>query len=560
MKLILSLFLLLLTLNGQLLMAQPAAQEAGDESTTIENDKLTNIDILKENLLTISQQLKIKKEELAKASDNTQKGAINEEITRLEGRLNKSKNNLIETIADFKLDGSKRTPREIKKRTLLEEVENLISPTLQSIQRISAKPRRIERLKNRISTHEEQIRELDQAFKNLELIDSSPEFSDIAPQIHSTLNTAKDNIKDLRQENQIKINNLKSRLHELTKDDKSVLDVTTRMIKEFLSTKGKNLAISLGVFLLIIWISLKFREKIVAKLLEKRPDEWYVKPVKAFYGFASFLLAFGVSMFTLYTLGDWVLVTFVFLALAAILWSSKSYIPKYLTEFKLILNFGTIKEGELVVYHGLPWKVKSIGFMTIFENEFLDSQQIRIQITEIMKMHSRKILPKEQWFPSRTGDWVLLNDQTYGKVVSQTLEQVVMEIGGSQRRYIPTDDYLHLMPVNMSHGYILEFTWSFDYQDQKHFSMNILPKLESEFRKKMQNYVHPASQILVDFHSAGASSMNAYIMVKYEGSFASKRLKINRDLQQMLFDISTENTWNIPFNTISLHKTSAWQN
>ncbi len=560
MKLMLSFFLLFITLNHNPSYAQNAAPDVSDEATSIENDKLTNIDILKENLLTIGQQLKLKREELTKVTDTDQKNVFQEEIARLEGRLNKAKNNLIETIADFKIDAAKRSPREIKKRTLLEEVENLISPTLQSIQRISAKPRRIERLKNRISTHEEQIRELDQALKNLEQINSSPDFSEIAAQMHGALNTAKDNILDLRQENQIKINNIKEKLHELTKDDKSVWDVTTRMIKEFLTTKGKNLLISLCIFLFIIWFSLKFREKIVAKVLEKRPDEWYVKPVKAFYGFASFMFAFSMAMFTLYSLGDWVLVTFIFLVLAAILWSSKSYIPKYLTEFKLILNFGTIKEGELVVYQGLPWKVKSIGFMTIFENDFLDSKQIRIQITEIMKMHSRKILPNEQWFPSRTGDWILLNDQTYGKVVSQTLEQVVMELSNSQRRYIPTDDYLHFMPINMSHGFVLDFTWAFDYQDQKHFSNNILPKLEDDFRKQMKNYVHTASQIAVDFHSAGNSSINAYVMVKFDGPFASYRLKIHRDLQQMLFNIATENSWNIPFNTITLHKTSAWQN
>jgi hypothetical protein len=222
-----------------------------------------------------------------------------------------------------------------------------------------------------------------------------------------------------------------------------------------------------------------------------------------------------------------------------------------------IYDFGTIKEGELVVYEGLPWKVKTIGFQTIFENEFLDSKQIRIQIAEIVRMHSRKILPNEQWFPSRTGDWVLLNDGIYGQVVSQTLEQVVLELVGTSRKYYRTKDYLALYPTNMSHGFVIEQVWSTDYKDQRELFSKIIPKLEIGLKKKLEQSQWQPTDLQIQFAEAAANSLNLLVSVKYQGTFACDRQRIIREINSYLLQLSSEENWTIPFNQIVVHQVQA---
>jgi hypothetical protein len=208
----------------------------------------------------------------------------------------------------------------------------------------------------------------------------------------------------------------------------------------------------------------------------------------------------------------------------------------------------------LVVYEGLPWKVKSIGFQTIFENEFLDSKQIRIQISEIVRMHSRKILPHEQWFPSKTGDWVLLNDGVYGQVVSQTLEQVVLELLGSSHKYYRTKDYLALYPTNMSHGFVIEVIWSTDYQNQNQLFSTIIPRLENGLKKKFEMNDLQPKDLHVQFLEAAASSLNLLVSVKFDGKFASERQQLHRNINSYLLQLATEEKFNIPFNQIMIHQ------
>ncbi|MFZ4714991.1 MAG: hypothetical protein ACOYL6_14825 [Bacteriovoracaceae bacterium] len=555
----LSLLLLIISFNLTFVWAQDDKPEdinilpVEDSEEAFDSEKVNTIQLVKDNLTNLKKQMNLKEKMLGEATDKADKLIIDADLDKLKKRYDKTKLNLISVITNIQL-GAEDKPKDPKKRDLMAEAQQLIGPALDSFHRISAKPRRIESLKNRIAFHEEQIILLDQALQNLDSVKTSPDFQAILPEIAPYISDAIDDITDKKQEHHLKIESLSSKLLELTKDKKSVWDAIKEGTKDFLSTRGKNLFLSFMVFWMTFWPMLKFREKALNRLLAVHPDEWYVKPVKAFYGLASITLSFGLSLFTLSALGDWVLVTLTILAITAILWASKNYLPKYLTEFKLILNFGTIKEGELVVYEGLPWKVKSIGFQTVFENEFLDSQLIRIQISEIVKMHSRKILPNEQWFPSRTGDWVLLNDGVYGQIVSQTLEKVVLEINGVSRKYFQVQDYLALFPTNMKSGFVVEVNWSVDYLNQSTLFSDMIPKLKTNLSENFKQFPYQPVEIQVSFAGASVNSLDLYVMAKFEGAHATHRSQILRDLNSLLLQISIQEKWNIPFNQLVIHQ------
>ena len=523
-----------------------------NKASDFNQDKLDTIELIKNSLTETKALLQIKEKQQTLEKDEKQKLILEGELKRLRDRYSKIKLNLVAVITDIKIDEIKK-PEEIHKRDLLQEAQELLGPALDSIQRISAKPRKIETLKKELATLQEKIALTDIALTNIETVTKSADFKALVPDIESYIEEAKFNVSDLRQELTIKVDRINRNLTELTKDDKSVFDATTTLIRDFFSTKGKNLTISTIVFFLVIWSISKLRLKLLIPIIENNPDKYFYRTINSLYGLISFTCATALSIFTLYFLGDWVLVTFLVLFIAGTLWAFKDYIRKLTAEGRLILNLGAIKEGDMLIYSHIPWKVKNIGFITTLENTFIDTPILKIEIAEIFKMHSRKIHPNEPWFPTQTGDWVVLTDGTYGQVKLQTIEQVVLEIAYTQKKYYSVPQYLQLAPTNLSHGFSLEFTWGLDYIDRFFLLQSIIPKINSKLGVLFSTYAYPPSEFTVDFHSAGASSLNIQMIGYFKGEFAYKRPQILKELQAMLLSICIEEKLNIPYQQVVIH-------
>lgn len=539
-------FFLFIVLNIQAIYAQE------DKIADFNQDKLETIDLIKQSLAETKSLLQIKEKQARLEKNEKQKIILESDLKRLRDRYAKIKLNLVSVITDIKIDEIKKE-EEVKKRDLLQEAQELLGPALDTIQRISAKPRKIEALKKDLATYQEKIALTDVALKNIDKVTKSTDFKTLVPDLESYIEEAKFNVNDLRQELNLKIDHINRDLNELTKDDKSVLDATTNLVKDFLSHKGKNLFISTIVFFLTITFISKFKKKYFEKIIENNPDRVFYKTLNALYGVISIGSATVLSILTLYLLGDWVLVTFLVLIIAGTLWAFKDNIRKLTAEGRLILNLGAVKEGDLIIYNSLPWKVKNIGFITTFENNFLDTPLLKLEIAEIMKMHSRKALPNEPWFPSKTGDWVLLTDGTFGQIKIQTAELVVIEIGFTQKKYYSIAQYLALSPTNLSYGFTLDFLWGLDYADQGILLNSILPSINGKMKKLLQDYAYSPSIFNIDFHSAGTSTLNLNITAQFSGEFANKRSLILKDLQMMLLQICTEEQLNIPFNQLVVH-------
>ncbi len=535
-----------------LLITPSLSHTQEDKIAEFNQDKIETIELIKNSLSNTKSSIQNKESELRAEKDKTQKLRLDNELKKLRDRYGKIKLNLVSVITDIKIDEIKKT-EEIHKRDLLQEAQELLGPAIDTIQRISAKPRKIEALKKELATYQDKVALTDIALKNIERVTSSPDFKTLIPDIESYIEDAKFNVNDLRQELTLKIDHINRDLLELTKDDKSMLDATTSLAREFFSTKGKNLLFANIVFFLTIWFISKLRSNYLVPLIEKNPDIYLLKTIHSLYGIISISMALTLGILTLYILGDWVLVTFLILIIAGTLWAFKDYIRKLTAEGRLILNLGAIKEGDLIIYNNLPWKVKNIGFITIFENTYLDTPILKVEISEILKMHSRKVHSEEPWFPSKTGDWVFLIDGTYGQVLLQTSEQVIIEITSSQQKFYPTLQYLNLSPINLSKGFSLEITWGLDYLDQSILVSSIIPLINKKMNLLLSNYAYKPSELTIDFHSAGDNSLNIYLLALFNGNFASHKVQINRELQKMLLNICSEENLKIPFKQLVVH-------
>jgi hypothetical protein len=529
-----------------------AQQETETKLTNFNQEKIESIELIKKNLIQAKNKLSFKITLLEAEKEPKQKIIIEAEVKKLEERYNKLKLNLISVITNIKMEEIQKDESN-KKRDYLQEAQELLGPAFDTIQRISERPRKIEALRKELQTYQEKLAVTKLALRNIDVVKTSPDFKTLMPDIEEFLSDATYNVNDLSQEFTLKIDRINRELSELTKDDQTLFGAASELSKEFFSAKGKHLGISFALFLFSLWSLTVLKNIVVLKFLQKSTVEWIFKPVHALYGILAFIFSLTLSILSLYIMGDWVLVTIIILMMSAILWGSKSYIHKYLAEGRLILNLGTIKEGELVIFRGIPWKVKSINFVTIFENDYLDSSIIRVEIAQIFHMHSRKILINEQWFPTRTGDWVSLSDGTYGEVKCQTVEQVIIEINQSERKYYTTQDYLNLRPTNLSHGFTLQQLWNFDYEIQSQLLEHYLPILENDFAQELADLKIKFKNFKLEFHSAGAHSLNVLAQVSFEGSEASNKLYLERSINKIMLTLSLRYKLTIPFEQLVVH-------
>ncbi len=173
----------------------------------------------------------------------------------------------------------------------------------------------------------------------------------------------------------------------------------------------------------------------------------------------------------------------------------------------------------------------------------------------LLEMHSRPFKPDEPWFPTREGDWVILNDQTFGKVILQTPEIVRLVLLGGSRKTYNTPDFLAQNPMVLSTGFRLSVQFGIDYQHQALITHDIPKKMERKLREQLQHegYGEDIEKITVEFAEAGASALNLQVNADFSGRVASSHWVLSRAIQRICVEACNEYGWVIPFTQITLH-------
>ncbi|WP_031485444.1 YoaK family protein [Maridesulfovibrio frigidus] len=519
------------------------------ENTSMQTATLTNLLYYKSELL---KQASLTKEAMKNTSHPEDKKALLLRLNDLKKQLKKVTQNFIKVATG--LDTAIFNEEIQQNFQWQEEIETLVKPILYELKEMTKRPRQVERLKSRVAYFESKLPRAKEAVASIEEL--------IASTDSLLLKAELDNLKiDFLKKrtnisNQLDVAHFE--LNELQKEKTSLFESTKKVMAVFFKSRGKNILIALlafaGVFLFFRIIDRGFRKIHPAFKAKQRP--FYIRIFEIVLLFISVLAATLASLFTLYTSGDWFLLSIALIFLLGALWTARAGFTRYYEQVKLILNLGAVRENERIVHNGVPWKVDRLQIYAKLRNPVLSPSTIRLPIRELENLISRPIGNNEPWFPCRKNDWVILSDGVRGKVISQSPDMVeLLQRGGAYVTY-QTPVFLGLNPLNISRNFRIKSVFGIDYAHQAKSTTSILEQAKNFISTKLEEdgYSKHVLNLKVEFESAGASSLNLVIIADFHSDIAELYGRLTRALQRYSVDACNHFEWNIPFAQLVVHK------
>jgi len=449
---------------------------------------------------------------------------------------------------------------EEEKSDWLKELEALTLPLLEALSDLTKKPRKIDQLKKRVAALEDKLNKFEGGTRNINSLASQidPKVDGKGVELkkyRSHLNALRDKYNpDLVR---LRLNEARRALEIELQDTEPLWDTATHAIRDFFKNRGFNLLIAFMIFAGLWYVFSKFRMLILGERSLINVPSWMKKVLATAYSILVLIFCVISSLVALYLLNDWLLLSVVVLVLVAIVWASRQFIPKLFQEVRLALNLGTVKENERLIWKGVPWHVESIGLQAILVNDRLEGDFIQLPVGQLVGQHSRPVIDNEPWFPTQCGDWVFLDDGTYGKVEHQTMEQVVLRLKGETLKYYSTPEFLAKTPMNISQGFRYDIDFGLDYSLQSRICDEIPKLFEDGLRKHLQNHFQEGSpdftHVEISFNDAGTSSLNLKIILHADGRCAEQHEEMQREVQTTLVRICNENQLTIPFTQLTVN-------
>lgn len=539
--------------DKELSESRPLEEYSEDDFEVLKADRLKRI---RKELVSTRAQINKFKEQAKADLDMLSKIQIESKIQKLETEYQKKKNLFIETITNINLstDLEKR-----KKTSFVEDIKQILDPALNTFKKISEKPRKMQELKDEFDLLQGQFDRSKLANEKLKQFEKENKDKVLKWKVKEAISFTEKQSKKLK----VKLEDLQFKMLKMENSDESIVSTFSIIIFDFIKTKGKNLFLSLFIFIIFFWLfktgQAKFIDLVlfrVSRAENKEVYAWVIRPTKVIYNVVTTLIAFFMAILTLYVLNDWVLVTFVLIVFAALIWSSKQYLPLFLEQSKIVLNLGSVREGERVIYNDLPWKIEALGYYCKLENPALSGGSLRVNTKELINAHSRRSDPMEPWFPTQEGDWVEVAGE-YGKVVLQSPAQVIVETHGGEKCFYEAKTFLAQKPKNFSQGFAIEFEFGLDYNLQGTLLERELGYFKAGIEKILYQK-HPEIQggvleLDIDFKQAGASSLDLRFFMKLDGKYAAIKLMLERSLKAEMVKICNGHNLTIPFEQLTVH-------
>ena len=437
------------------------------------------------------------------------------------------------------------------------ELVLVTQPILESLKDLTDKPRKLDRLRTIISNRTQQAEKITNAIESIQAkIDAKPSAS-LLKSLKELLATWESNQK----ENQRQIELAEFQLESLLGNNASWWETTKSATDSFLRGRGLTLLYVLAASV-FVWLFMKGLRW--ALLYRKRAADGGKRNKQTRYRVAFYLykilttiLMVIAIMVVLYLRSDLLLLALVIIVFIGFLMATRELLPKYITEARLLLNLGTIREDERVIYNNLPWQIIHINVHSVLRNPELQGV-LRVPLSEMTNLNSRPLSSNEAWFPCRKGDFLLMPDGVVAEVLLQTPENVDLESRGGMRITYPSSSFFAMEFYNMTTGgsFGVASTFGIDYS---HIRIS-LTEVPGVFKKAVTEGLRSSGlnehvmDVLVDFKTANSSSLDFLIYVTMHSRAASSYFKIERVIQQSCVSACNEKGWDIPFPQLTVHK------
>lgn len=536
--------------------AQAAGEPRGDpripDPEQRDPEAWQHLDTLVATIESTRQQLSRLRAELRRTEDEREQTRLSEEIDRLSSDL-ESLETAWEMLATDGADLSLFGVRTEKAFDWREELESVFEPILRELRRVTERPRKIERLRSDRTYY---ARRLDVARQALQSIVENRKAAPTA-ELKQAFTTLEKSWRWRRDNLQSRIELIDYELRQVMEPSGEPGGGALASLQDLLSGRVLSLALAiavmLAVYLLLRGLGWSYNRFMMRRATMRRALASRVGYLLFYLLTALVMLLSGMLVF--YLRGDWVLLGLFILLLIGIGLAAQKSLPRYLTEARLILNLGPVREGERIVYEGLPWRVSALTYYVTLSNPLLQGGVLRLPVRELVGRHSRMPDPEEPWFPTRLNDIVFLDDGTYGKVIAQTPEVVQIQTLGAVKTY-SAGDFLGQGPRNLSlQGFLIVMTFGLDYRHQDEITAEIPRTLEALLIDGVRRDAagEHLRQLTVEFAEAGASSLDLKVLASFAGEAAESYYPVQRLLQRLAVEACNIHGWVIPFTQITVH-------
>lgn len=525
-----------------------------DEQDLQEELAVVKLNDIIENIKQQQKALEGKLRQLNKAKTEQEKAKIQGELNDIATAIHEQEASF-EMILTAGLELSKDTTGEREQFDWQKDLLDIVQPILSELRQLTENRRKSDLLHKKIAFYQRQIRDIDEVLRHISGIDkrgldqlASREFERIERKW-----------RDQSKENNHLLEVAQLQLDEMIKSQSAKEISFGEHITQFATGRGATLVLAIAAFV-AVYFSMLLLLKLsgwIGKHKEEGKRTYYQRVITLFYHFLMGVLAIAAMFYVLSVRNDQVLIGITVLLLISIVWLLKSSIPSFVNELRLLLNTGPVREGECIVYNGVPLRVESLNYYSKLNNPMLPGLELRLTLAELANYVSRPYVDDEPWFPCKTGDFVKLADDTFGRVQCITLENIVLSAtDGSMPRTYSIADFLAGNPKNYSLGFSVLSDFGVDYRHQAIATTAIPEILRDGIRQGLlqESFGAALVDVAVHFAKANTSSLDYKIIAAFDGSAACDYFAIRRALQRYAVDVCNQRQWTIPFAQIVVHQ------
>ncbi len=530
----------------------PVSSKQKTSQRVISPNKLNNI---VENINIQKNTLKTKLEQLEKTGSAQEKAKIQAKIDEIMDFIasQKSSFEMILTAGSSLPEADTSEGEEFDwQKDLLE----ILQPIFSELRQMTEFKRKLDDLQQNITTYKTQISEIEEVLGHMAKINKQGLGEEALKQFE------KINRKWQRElaENQQLLLVARLQHSEMVKSQTAREISIGEHFKQFATGRGATLLMALATFTLV-YFSMLMLWKGIVWISERKPNdkwEYYQRVIALIYHIMIVLLAIAAVFYVLSVRNDRVLIALGIILLVSVIWVLKSSIPRFIDELKLLLNTGSVREGECITYNGIRMRVDELNFDTKLTNPFIPELEIRLPLAELSNYVSRPYTEDEPWFPCKAGDYVMLADGKYGLVKYITPENVLLTLyNGMMPQTYAIQDFLAAQPENLSQGFIVTSEIGIDYKYQPQCTTQIPEILRAGIQNGLQqeSYGSSLKHLQVYFAQANTSSLDYKIVAFFDGQAAEYYYPVERALQRHAVEVCNQQQLEIPFTQVVLHNT-----